>query len=111
MSDRLGDPPQLHRWVQHALGGLRLSPEEATLFLAAALVLLPPELELRAVLLGAAPASEELRAALRELWLRSGTPPPAPTPMPLHRLSPGVLGIGWRRVRAMMAQALRAATE
>jgi hypothetical protein len=99
--------PRLPEWCECAVGDVRLGPEEAAVFLAAALVLLPPELELRASLMGDAPVSEELRAALRGLWLRSGLARPAPVSMPLHQLSPGLFALGWRRLRALLAQAFR----
>ncbi|OFX20486.1 MAG: hypothetical protein A2V77_02365 [Anaeromyxobacter sp. RBG_16_69_14] len=107
MREWLVNLPRLPQWCEGTIGGGRLSPEDAAVFLAAALVLIPPELELRASLMGDAPASEELRDALRGLWLRSGMAPPAPVSMPLHQLSPGLFALGWRRLRAALAQAFR----
>jgi hypothetical protein len=84
-------------WLGQA--GLSLQPLEAAAFLAAARVLLPPALHLEeAVRAGAAPTAEQ-QEALRALWLRTGAPPEAPEPMPLHPLAPGVVGTFLRRVR------------
>ena len=107
MREWLVNLPRLPEWCEHVIGGVRLGADEAAVFLAAALVLVPPELELRASLTGDAPVSEELRDALRGLWLCSGMAKPAPVSMPLHELSPGLLALGWRRVRAALAQAFR----
>jgi len=94
-------------WCAEALGEEALSPDEGALFLAAALVLLPPELELSAHLRRSAPAPEPLRAALRSLWLRTGRGPTAPSAMPEHPLAPGLLTLLWRRLRLTPGPALR----
>jgi hypothetical protein len=103
----LDDAPALAEWCAHALEGVAFGPDEAAVFVAAALVLLPPELELRACLLRGSPAPPPLREALRALWLRSGMPPPAPSPMPEQPLAPGLPGIWWRRLCAALALAPR----
>jgi hypothetical protein len=84
-------------WLGRA--GISLEPEEAVLFLEAARVLLPPELGLEATARAGVAATAAQREALRALWLRTGAPPRAPAPMPLHPLAPSVLGALWRRVR------------
>jgi len=86
--------------------GIPLQPDEAAVFRAAARALLPPGLDGDAWL-EATPPSEALRSALRELWLRTGAAPPAPTPMPVHPLSPGLVAILWRRLRTALWKALR----
>ena len=91
--------------------GLSLAPEEAILFLDAARVLLPAELGLEAALRAGAPPNPAQQDALRALWLRTGAPPPAPCPMPLHPLAPGVVGATWRRLREAWSHAPRAETE
>jgi hypothetical protein len=89
-------------WLRRA--GFRLEPEEAVVLLEAARVLLPPELGLEAAARAGTPATPAQREALRALWLRTGAPPRAPVPMPLHPLAPGVLGTLWRRVRESLAR-------
>ncbi len=88
-------------WLAQA--GIHLAPEEARVFLDAALVLLPPELGLGLTLDAGEPPGEAQREALRTLWLRTGAPPPAPVPMPLQPMTPGVLGTAWRRLRESRA--------
>jgi hypothetical protein len=105
VSRRRSEGEALARWFEQV--GLRLDGDEATLFLAAALVLLEPELGLRQRVRTGMPPTEEQRAALSALWLQTGAPPPVPTPMPLHPLAPGVFGAAWRRLRSTFARALR----
>jgi hypothetical protein len=100
----LANGQALAAWCERA--GIELHPDEAAVFLAAALVLLPPEQDLAASLRDAAPPSEALVSALRALRLRTGMAPRAPTPMPLHPLSPGLIAIHWRRLRTALSQAL-----
>lgn len=91
--------------------GLGLEPEEAIVFLDAARELLPAKLGLDASLQAGAPPSQEQQDALRALWLRTGAPPPAPCPMPLHPLSPGVIGASWRRLRETWSHPPRTESE
>ncbi len=93
-------------WLAELLGE-SLCPEEQALFLAAALVLLPPDLGLGTYLRQDGPAPEPLSAALRDLWLRTGRGPRAPSAMPEHALAPGVLTLLWRRLRLAAGPALR----
>ncbi len=99
----------LARWLGQA--GLELRAEEAAVFMEAALVLLPPELGIEAAALAGDPPTEEQREALRALWLRTGAPLPAPAPMPLHPLAPGVLGASLRRLREALLPAPGPETE
>ncbi len=96
------DGAAVTRWLSRA--GIRLEADEAVLFLDAARVLLPPELGLEAAVRAGLPPTAGQREALRALWLRTGAPPRAPAPMPLHPLAPGVLGALWRRVRESPAR-------
>ncbi len=96
-------------WLGRA--GIRLEPEEAVLFLEAAGVLLPPELGLDAAARAGLPPTPGQRDALRALWLRTGAPPRAPGPMPLHPLAPGVVGTLWRRLRESLARTRTPSTE
>lgn len=93
-------------WLAEA--GLRLQPEEAALFLEAARLLLPAELDLEGTLRAGGRPTEAQGLALRKLWLRTGAPPPAPIPMPLQPLAPGVLGAAWRRLREALSRSPRA---
>jgi hypothetical protein len=93
------------RWLRDA--GIALGPADAELFLAAAATLLPSSLGIREAARGDAAPTPAQREALRELWLRTGAPPPAPTPMPLHPLTPGVLGAAWRRLSAAFGRSVR----
>jgi hypothetical protein len=105
-------PPQeaaAAAWLRQV--GILLQPEEAALFLEAAQVLLPPELDLHAAVAAEAPPTEAQRQELRALWLRTGAPPPAPAPMPLHPLAPGVIGASWRRLREAWSHPPRTETE
>jgi hypothetical protein len=103
MTGYLADAPALARWCTSVLGEVRLGPEEATVFMSAALVLLPREVVSRLGLRDAGAVPEPVRAALRALWLRTGIGPPAPAPMPEHPLAPGLLGVCWRRLRSAFA--------
>ncbi len=96
-------------WLAEA--GLRLQPEEAVLFLEAACLLLPVELHLDRTLQAGERPTEAQGRALRELWLRTGAPPPSPVPMPLQPLAPGVLGAAWRRLRESLSRPPRIETE
>jgi hypothetical protein len=87
--------------------GFSLQVGEAALFLAAALVLVPPELGLREAVRAGTPPTAAQREALLALWLETGAPPPAPVPMPLQPLAPGVAGATWQRLRAAFSRALR----
>jgi hypothetical protein len=93
------------------LAGIDLHREAAGVFVAAAAVLLPRDLGLAECVRGGASPGPALLSALRALWTRTGMPAPAPTPMPLHPLSPGVFGVQWRRLRAALSQALRVEAE
>ena len=103
MTGLLADAPALARWCASVLGGVRLGPEEAAVFMSAALVLLPREVVSHLESREAGTVPEPVRAALRALWLRTGIGPPAPTPMPEHPLAPGLLGMCWRRLRNAFA--------
>ncbi len=96
------DPAVAAGWLERA--GIRLEPAEAVLFLEAARVLLPAELGLEGAARAGIPATAAQREALRALWLRTGAPPSAPAPMPLHPLAPGVAGALWRRLRESPAR-------
>lgn len=98
------DSAALAEWLKQS--GLRLQAEEAALFLAAALVLLPPDLDLLATALSGAPPSLVQQNALRALWLRTGAAPPSPTEMPRQPLAPGLVGVFWRRFRGALSRAL-----
>ncbi len=104
-----GEGVALAGWLARL--GLSLEPEEAVLFLDAARVLLPPALGLDATLRAGAAPTPAQQAALRALWLRTGAPPSAPCPMPLHPLAPGVIGASWRRLREAMSHAPRTEPE
>lgn len=95
-------------WLR--LAGLRLEPEEAVLFLEAATAL-EPWLEPWAAIATGAPPGEVQQIALRGLWLRTGAPAAAPHPMPLHPLSPGMIGASWRWLREALSRSPRAQAE
>ena len=83
-----------------AAGAARLSSDEVSVLVAAALVLMPPELDLRAQ--PVSPAAEPLQETIRALWLRSGMAPLSPMAMPEQAFSPGIVGLFWRRLRAAL---------
>ncbi len=104
-----GDGVGLAAWLDRV--GVSLEPEEAVLFLDSARVLLPPELGLEATLQAGAAPTPAQRDALRALWLRTGAPPSAPCPMPLHPLTPNLFGASWRRVREVLSHSPRPEAE
>ncbi|HTP27243.1 MAG TPA: hypothetical protein VMK12_16525 [Anaeromyxobacteraceae bacterium] len=95
---------KLSEWCEDAIG-VQLAPDEAAVFLAAALALLPGELATKIAPLEDGSAPESVRSALRTLWLRSGRAEPAATPMPEHPLSPSLLAICWHRLRSALTLA------
>ena len=79
-----------------------MTEAEAKAFIASALVLLPRRLRLQEHLRDAANVPVELRAALQELWLRTGTRDAAPAAMPQQQLAPGLFTLSLRRLRAAL---------